>query len=209
MKFNFAIIEGTDKMRRKVYDHFMGAEKLNCVMAVESVEKFVKYYRDFFELRLILLDMIPENIYQIPFLLKQAPGAEVVVFTGREDSDVIFQSLIQGASGCLYKDISLQELEAALLSVLNGEGALLSPVVARKILQYFHSIVLYNEGNESALNKKEKRVAALLNEGRSYRDIAQELGVTINGARYYVKNIYKKLNINNRGELIRLKNGIR
>lgn len=51
------------------------------------------------------------------------------------------------------------------------------------------------------LSPREKEVASLLLQGRSAKEIAKKLGVTINTANFHIKNLYRKLNIGNRSEL--------
>ena len=191
-----------------VSDYFTGSETLDCVMAVDSVEKFLKYHRDFFEIKLVLLDVMlgsQSSIYQIPHILQRVPDADIIMFTVVDDSNTIFQALTYGATGYMLKDISMPELEKSLLKVMNGEGALLSPAVAKKIIRHFSNPSTFINDPDATLSEKENKVAAMLNEGRTYEEIAMRLGISINGVRYYIKSIYKKLNVSNRGELIRLK----
>lgn len=211
MKHEFVIIEDNLDIRRMVSEYFTGSATLDCVMAIDSVERFLKYHRDFFEIKLVLLDVMLGNkssIYHIPHILQRAPDADIIMFTVMDDSNTIFQALTYGATGYLLKDISMPELEKALLKVLNGEGALLSPAVAKKIIKHFSNPTTFIDHPEAALSEKEKKVTAMLLEGRTYEEIAIRLGISVNGVRYYIKNIYKKLHVSNRGELIRLKKQI-
>lgn len=208
MKYNIAIIEDNLDIRRELSDFFSTSDKLDCVMAVDSIEKFLKYHRDFYEIKLILLDVMLHNqssIYSIPQLLQREPEAEIIMFTVDDNSNTIFQALTYGATGYLLKDITLPALEASLYSVLQGEGALLSPAVAKKIIQSLSPEVRPNQPEDEGLSKKEQTVCHLLKDGHSYDEIAQRMGLTTNGVRYYIKSIYRKLRVKNRGQLIRLR----
>jgi DNA-binding NarL/FixJ family response regulator len=127
------------------------------------------------------------------------------MFTVINDCNVIFQALTYGATGYLLKDITMPELERALFDVLEGNGALLSPVIAKTVIRTLvtKKDIVLNE--DITLTEKEKIIMHLLKEGRTYEEISKRLGLSVNGIRYYIKAIYKKLQVKSRGELIRKK----
>lgn len=207
-KYNFAIIEDNTEIRRSISEYFAQSNLLDCVMAVDSVEKFIKYHRDFLEIKLILLDVMLDNqssIYSISHIRQREPDAEIIMFTVIDDSNVIFQALTYGATGYLLKDLPLPELERMLFNTLEGKGALLSPAVAKKVIKHFVLKAGQNPTIEEdqSLSQKENIVMHLLKEGYPYQEIANRLGLSVNGVRYYVKTVYRKLQVANKGELIR------
>jgi DNA-binding NarL/FixJ family response regulator len=207
-KYNFALIESDVDIRRTVSEYFAQSELLDCVMAIDSVEKFLKYHRDFFHIKLVLLDAVLDqqsSIYSIPHILQREPNAQIIMFTVINDCNVIFQALTYGATGYLLKDITMPELERALFDVLEGNGALLSPVIAKTVIRTLvtKKDIVLNE--DITLTEKEKIIMHLLKEGRTYEEISKRLGLSVNGIRYYIKAIYKKLQVKSRGELIRKK----
>lgn len=207
-KYNFAIIEDDLEVRRTVSDYFAQTERLDCVMAVDSVEKFLKYHRDFLEVKLVLLDAMLSNrssIFQIPHILQREPDVEVIMFTEIDDKNVVFQAFTHGATGYLIKDMNMEDLEHSLLSVLDSKGTLISPSITKKIINHFWPkkdlLPLYCD---ATLTEKEFIVMKYLKEGRTYGEISNYLGISINGVRYYIKCIYRKLHVKNRGELLRI-----
>lgn len=208
MKYNFALIEDSSELRRDISEYFKQSEFLDCVLAVDSVEKFLKYHRDFMEVKLVLLDVMLYNqssIYDIPHILQRDPALEIVMFTVSDDTNIIFQALTYGATGYLLKDIPTPELEKSLYSLLTGNGALLSPAVAKKIIKNLVPSALSDPPPNVSLTEKENIAMHLLKDGLSYEDIALRMGLSINGVRYYIKSIYKKLQVKGRGELLRKK----
>jgi DNA-binding NarL/FixJ family response regulator len=203
--YHIAIIEDDTQIRNALQEHFSTSKQIKCILAVESIDKFQKFYRDHIHIDLVLLDVMlnhTSSIYSIPMLRQKLPDAEIIMYTVHDDSTVIFQALTYGATGYLLKDIHFDVLETRLLELLNGEGALLSPAVSRKIIQHFSpKTTLTPENNE--LTEKETVVVQMLRDGYTYETISQRLGITINGVRYYIKSVYKKLQINSRGELLR------
>lgn len=205
-KYNFALIEDDLEIRRTISDHFSMSPVIDCVMAVDSVEKFLKYHRDFLEIKLVLLDIMLDHqssIYSIPHILQREPEAEIIIFSVLDDSNVIFQALTYGATGYLLKDISMPDLEQALLSVLEGRGALLSPSVAKKIITHFIPKTEISLNDTTSLSSKEQAIISLLKEGYTYEEMAKKMGLSVNGIRYYIKSVYGKLKVKSRGELIR------
>jgi DNA-binding NarL/FixJ family response regulator len=76
----------------------------------------------------------------------------------------------------------------------------MSPQIARKVLEYFFPGKLIIR--KSPLTEKEKQVVAGLVNGLSYKMIAAMQNNSIETIRYHIKNIYKKLHVNSKGEVI-------
>jgi DNA-binding NarL/FixJ family response regulator len=209
--FNIAIIEDDLILRRALSEYFERSTQIDCVIAVDTVEQFIKFHRDFLNIELVLLDVLlydRSSIPDIPMILEREPDAEIIMYTIMDDADTIFQALSNGATGYLQKDHDIQQLEQELLSTLRSEGASLSPLIAKKIIQYFTPSTqkqLPIDENGS-LNDKESLVTTLLRDGASYQEIAQLLGISINGVRYHIKKIYRKLQIKSRGDLVKKSN---
>lgn len=205
-KYNIAIIEDNLATREALSDHFANSSRITCVLAVDTVDKFLKFYREFLELHLILVDLRlydKSGIDGIPMIRAREPEAEIVVFTSSDDYDSVFTAICSGATGYLLKDLNPQELEDKIIDTLENGGALLSPSVAKRIIQYFGTRKASIKQKEEALNQQESLVVTLLRDALKYEDIAQHMGITINGVRYHVKNIYRKLQVKSRAELMR------
>lgn len=205
--YNIAIIEDNLVIRKELSDYFSNSQDIECVLVVDTVEKFLKFHRDFMNIQFVLLDVTLYNqtsLSHIPSIKERVPDAEIVMFTVHDDYDTIFQALCYGATGYLLKDISMKELERKIISTLKGEGALLNAFVAKRVIQHFskNSHLLGNNKHEDAsLTERETIIMMMLKDNYTYGEIAEKVGVTINGVRYHVKNIYRKLSINSRGHL--------
>ena len=204
--FNIAIIEDDLTLRKALSNHFANSTQVDCVLVVENVDKFVKFHRDFMDIELVLLDVMlfkQSSIPSIPLIQQRVPHAEIVMYTMMDDSETIFRALCNGATGYLLKDQSYDELEQKIIATLSGQGALLSPAVAKKVIKYF--IPVQREVAPSQefqnLSERESLIIQLLKEGASYQEISNQVGITLNGMRYHVKNIYRKLQIKSKREL--------
>ncbi len=124
------------------------------------------------------------------------PEIKVLMQTVFDDSDKIFTSIRNGASGYILKTDSSQKLLQAILDVYNG-GAVMNPGIATKVLDYFKPSV-----SATTLSDRETEVLNLLANGLSYKMIADKLGVSFNTVSTYTKRIYEKLHVASLGEAI-------
>ena len=151
----------------------------------------------------ILLDInLPgkSGIDCIRALKKSCPGAEVIMLTAYEEEDNIFNALREGASGYLLKTSTPEELFDAIRDVHTG-GAPFSSHIARKVTQYFRQDREISEENES-LSPREREVLKLLSSGYIYKEVADQLDITIETVRTYVKRICVKLHVRSKVEAI-------
>ena len=115
----------------------------------------------------------------------------------KNDNESVFLSLQAGADGYLGKETSLDKIKEAIIDLKNG-GSPITPVIARKVFDFFNS---QNSVVED-LNEREKQVVKGIVNGLSYKLIAIEYHVSIDTVRKYIKSVYRKLQINSKGELI-------
>lgn len=206
-KLKVGIIEDNDKVRELYQTYCNSSEILECILAIDSAERFFQFYRDFMEFDIILLDIgLPgiSGLEAIGKIKSKMPDVEVIMFTILQNDETIFKALRLGASGYLLKDLSKVELERQLIKIKEG-GAAISPSIARKMIEYFTPPKqFFLKPKKSVLSKKEHQVVNFLVDGLSYNEIADHLDISINGVRYHIKNIYKKLQVKSRSEVVKL-----
>ncbi len=123
------------------------------------------------------------------------PETEFVMLTIYQDGDILFDALSAGAHGYLIKPVRTEQLLAAIHDVLEG-GAPMSNVVARKIVRSFESDKPLPP--PEPLGPREREVLELLATGAMYKEVAKQLGISINTVLTYVRRIYRKLHVNSR-----------
>jgi DNA-binding NarL/FixJ family response regulator len=117
-----------------------------------------------------------------------------------EDSEKIFRALAAGASGYLLKRQRPEELLAAIREVVAG-GAPMSTSIARKVVKSFQSAP--PRGTESPeLSPRELEVLQALAQGLAYKQIADQLNVSIHTVRNYIRRVYEKLHVRSRTEAV-------
>jgi DNA-binding NarL/FixJ family response regulator len=129
-------------------------------------------------------------------------GVKVVMLTTFELDEYVFDSLRAGASGFLVKHTVPSEFVRAVRVVAAGE-ALLSPSVTRRLISEFTSrpAIAGVEAME-LLTEREREVVALVAEGLSNREIAEELVISPETARTHVSRAMVKLNARDRAQLV-------
>ena len=133
-------------------------------------------------------------------LKKLMPKVQVIMLTVYEDSDKIFRALAAGATGYLLKRCAPDELLQAIRDVLAG-GSPMSHAIARKVVASFQSST-NRVDEESQLSPREERVLDCLARGLAYKQIGDELGISINTIRTHLQHIYEKLHVRSRTEAV-------
>ncbi|MGB1295283.1 MAG: response regulator [Flavobacteriales bacterium] len=147
---------------------------------------------------LVLTDMeLPKinGLDGIRLLKELKPQVPIVVISVHEGSQYIFDSLRYGAVGYLSKNIEPNLLLQALKDAVNG-GSPMSPSIARKVVNHFRVPSTHE------LTKRELDVLKLLSKGKTLKSVAQELFVSVNTIKTHTRNIYEKLHISSKDELI-------
>ena len=119
-------------------------------------------------------------------IVERAPDVAVVVLTGVPDASVLARAASAGARAFLLKDASVNEIVDAVRSVERTTSMDIDPSTVEQILEGA-------DQNGSALTQRELEVLGLLAQGRQPKQIAYDLGITVNTCRGYVKNILAKL----------------
>lgn len=133
--------------------------------------------------------------------VERFPGLVVVMLTLYADDEHVFEALCNGASGYLLKKTPPSRILEAAVEAHAG-GAPMSPEVARKVVQLFRKFPGPSEPSEAHLTPQELRFLTLLSKGYSYQAAADELDVSLNTVRNYVRAIYEKLHVHSRSEAV-------
>jgi len=128
----------------------------------------------------------------------QLPQLQVLMLTRYEQSDMIFDSIRAGASGYLLKHTSAADLVQAVEQVHAG-GAPMTMQIARKVINHFQQIRKPASDVEK-LTPREQEVLNFLAKGYLYKEIAGNLGISINTLRNHLRAIYDKLHVHSRTE---------
>ena len=126
------------------------------------------------------------------------PEVYILMFTVFDDDKKIFDAICAGADGYLLKKTSPEKIIEALKDVYNG-GSPMTPSIAKKVLNFFPKI---SAADIEPLTEKEKEVLLQLVNGKSYKQVAAALKITIETVRSHIKNIYRKLHVNSMSQAV-------
>lgn len=138
----------------------------------------------------------------VRLLKPQLPATQFLMLTVYEDHDHILAALTAGATGYLLKGTRREELLAAIDQILHG-GSPMSSAIARKVVQSFaRTDPAPSSAEIETLSPREQRVLELLTQGFLYKEISDQLGVTVPTVSTYIRRIYEKLQVRSRSEAI-------
>lgn len=131
-------------------------------------------------------------------LLRESPDSRVVILSMYDDQSSVVQAMRSGARGFVLKKASQVDLLAALRTVARG-GTYLSPEVSDKFLECVRKGDFSRRKSSvlSVLTPRELQVARLIAEGKSSKEIAVALNLSLETIRGYRKSLMRKLGVNN------------
>jgi DNA-binding NarL/FixJ family response regulator len=148
----------------------------------------------------VLIDVImpkKDGIEATREIKSALPHVGVVVLSGHDEEQFVFDALKAGASGYLLKTAELDEVVDMVTSVARGEGKL-DPALASRVLTEFQNY--QNEDSEvyTPLTPREKEILSFMGQGLPNKTIAGRLSISERTVTTHVANIYAKLHVNNR-----------
>jgi len=133
-------------------------------------------------------------------IVEQAPDTKVIMLTSYAEDEMLFDAIAAGACGYVLKQIGNEDLIRALETVARGE-ALLDPKLTQRVFDRVR-VAARREHAEAFgdLTDQEMRVLAQVADGKTNREIAEELYLGEGTVRNYVSSILSKLDLSNRTE---------
>lgn len=196
------IIEDQKDLREPLFEFISSRDEFLCEVAAGSVEEFFeKSGNNELTIDVILLDIgLPgiSGLTAIKLIKDKWPETNIIMLTVFDDPEKIFQAIQAGAVGYLIKNTPLEKIKESIIDTYNG-GTSLSPDIARKVLDFFEK---QKRKVESPLTEKEKQIVAGMVDGQSFKMIAANLGNTLDTIKSHAKNIYRKLQVNSKAEVI-------
>lgn len=195
---NVGIIED-NKYMRSGWEAFISSEPdLNVIASFGSCEEAFAS-RELKRVNLLIMDIgLPgmNGIEGVRYVRKHYPDMVVIMATVFDDDHHIFEALKAGAMGYLMKKVSPEELTAAIRDAWQG-GSPITPNIARKVIGSFQQ----SHGDEQ-LTDRELQILEKLATGVSYSAIGKEIFLSVDGVRYHIRNIYRKLQVHTRSEAV-------
>ena len=132
-------------------------------------------------------------------IVKSNLGTKVVLLTQHTEDHLVIESLRAGVKGYVLKTNASQELLQAIRSVCRGE-TYLTPTISGVIVEAF---LRTNNAPESPISDRERQVLQLIAEGKTTKEIASILGISVRTAESHRSNLMDKLDIHEAAGLVR------
>jgi two-component system response regulator NreC len=132
----------------------------------------------------------------------QHPEVHVLGLTRHENEEYIYQLLRAGASGYVVKQAAPAELVEAICAVFEGD-TYLSPSINPSVVEAYirQANAMVKKGPEERLTPREREVLQLVAEGRTNREIAQVLSISVKTVEHHRANLMNKLGLYSAAEL--------
>jgi two-component system NarL family response regulator len=159
---------------------------------LEAVEAFERHHPD-----VTLLDLrmpVMEGVEAVRQIRERDPHAKVIVLTTYDTDDDISRALKAGAKAYVLKDISADALIACIHDVLAGK-TYLAPAAAAKLAEGVTHI---------QLTPRELTTLRLMADGKSNKDIANELGISERTVKTHLGHLFEKLAVTSRTEAVKI-----
>jgi DNA-binding NarL/FixJ family response regulator len=197
-----SIVDDDTILREKIAVFLGATAGLRCISHYESAdEALAQLPKD--KPEVVLMDINLDGMSGIDCvqqLKPLLPESQFIMLTVFEDTKKIFRAITAGASGYLLKRMPPEELIKAIHEVHEG-GSPMSAPIARSVIQMLRSMPQPGASTES-LTDRQREVIDGLAAGKAYKQIADEMQMSIHTVRTYIRRIYEKLHVHSRTEAV-------
>ncbi|HSP38041.1 MAG TPA: response regulator transcription factor [Frankiaceae bacterium] len=134
-------------------------------------------------------------------LVKQHPNARVIMLTAADDRDNVVTAVANGATGYLLKDVSREELCAAVASALAGQD-LMAPSLRRAMAE--RAAATRTSDPAATLTERELQVLRGMSQGKSNAEIGRSLFLSEDTVKTHARRLFRKLAVNDRAQAVAL-----
>lgn len=208
-KIRIVLIDNQNLFRqalKRILDHELNFEVVAEGNNVDEAKKLIQENNP----DIILTEI---NIPEIESIFEEcSSNARVIILSDHDDECFVTQALKLGAQGYLLKEMDIESLIEAIKIVSDG-SSYLHPKVTHNIVKEYRRLARDNAPNRlnkvgyhkqplHLLTKRECHVLQLLANGKSNRELAEELGISQATVKNHVGNILQKMNCNDRTQAV-------
>ena len=138
-------------------------------------------------------------------LRDSVPTARIVMLTVSDEDSDLYEAVRAGAVGYLLKEVAIDEIAESVRAVAQGQS-LISGLMAAKLLTEFNNLLARSESQPKMaaprLTDRELQILRYVAEGKSNKEIGDELFISENTVKNHVRNILEKLHLHSRMEAV-------
>lgn len=202
-KMQISIIEDIKDIAMSIQALINTQTDMECQHVFHNAEDAIKFVPHT-NTEIVIVDIgLPRasGIEAIITLKAQCPHMLFCMFTVYEDDEKIFKSLQAGAKGYILKGASKDKILASIRELVEG-GSPMSPSIARRIIEVFSDMKVQPSHDPLPITKRESDLLHLLAKGLLYKEIADQLNITVGTVKQHIHKIYEKLQVSNKTEAI-------
>ena len=212
MKIKLAVAEDNPNLARALKENIASFENVELLFVaangMEAIQKMSSALPD-----VILMDIhmpVMDGIEATRRINHLFPQVKIIMLTVFDETDKIFDSIMAGATGYLLKDEKPGKILGALEEAMEG-GAPMSSLIASKSLQLIRRGTASppTEKKDYKLSGREVEILELIAKGENYQQIADQLFISPKTVRKHIENIYRKLQVHNKIDAVKLALGIK
>jgi DNA-binding NarL/FixJ family response regulator len=199
---NIVLVEDDAEIRDSMELFLSKPADFHIIGSFGSAEEYNEAFPDL-EVDVVLMDINLPGINGIECVKQLKPQRESVQYmmcTVHEDQDKTFAALCAGATGYILKNATPAQLNEAIRDIAQG-GSPMSPQIARYVLKEFQ-LQHQDPGLLQNFTQREQEIVLALSKGFLYKEIADQMNISIETVRTYVRNIYEKLHVHSRTDAI-------
>lgn len=202
MSISLAIVEDLDEVRDGLKNFISLSPEFKVLDTFKTAEEAVDHLPEL-KPDIVIMDISLPGMNGIDCIREvkdKTPATQFMMFTVYENDEKVFEALKAGASGYLLKNTGLVQLIESLKELHNG-GSPMSANIARKLVTLFRG-EQKQTANLELLSNRENEILLLLSKGLLYKEIADQLAISVSTVRQHIHHIYEKLHVQNRTEAI-------
>ncbi len=203
MKKRILLADDHQIVREGLRSLFAKEEDLEVVAEAENGRKAVRLALDLAP-DIVVMDVAMPDLNGIEAtrqILTKLPSTKVLALSIHSNKRFVVEVLKAGASGYLLKDCAFEELVHAIRAVLANQSYLSPEITGAVIDDVVRGAPVSDDAASLRLSNREREVLQLLAEGKSAREIAQSLHVSVKTIDTHRRHIMKKLNLHSVAEL--------
>lgn len=214
MSFSIALTEDNKINRNTFMQKMQVAGNLRLVFSAENGNQCLEELKGLPHNQLpqvIFMDLeMPEldGIETIRIAKSLYPEIHYIVLTIFDDDEKVFEAIKAGASGYLLKHEPAPVLQEAVINVVEFGGAPMSPAIARKTLKLLSQATVAEQSAQGAMpdaiTGREQEILQYMINGWDAKRISSVLNISVLTVRKHIANIYEKLHVNSRAQVISL-----
>ena len=197
MSLRVLIVDDHKIMREGLRSLLEKLPDIEVVAEAESAQKALKLVEEI-EPNLVIIDVVMPSLNGIEAtrrILAKIPTIKVIALSMYSDKRFVMEMLRAGASGYLLKDCAFEELDEAIRAVIEDRTYITPRIVDIIVKDYFSQIEKPSSSALSALTSRQYEVLQLLAEGKTTREIAQQMSLSVKTIESHRQQIINKLNI--------------